>query len=153
MKLLNLFLLSTFFISLVGIAQDDDVYKKFIKRSSIAIHKAQKGMLQVNKDEIGGLLAKAVILQNNALALYKANNNTLAVCASAVARKYAVEIIKKLNSKESEAYLIKEDEKNILNHCASDDELFNESKNFANNPSELDKDYVTTLKNLSIDIK
>lgn len=153
MKLLNLFLLSAFFIGSVGFAQEDDVYKKFIKHSSIAIHKAQKGMIRAKKDEIGGLLAKAVILQNNALALYKANNNTHAVCASAVARKYAIEIIKNLNSKESEAYLIKEDEKYLINHCASDNELFNESKNYANNPSELDKDYITTLNNLSIDIK
>jgi len=153
MKLCKLLLVAFFFYSSVGFTQDDDVYKKFLKFTSVTIHKAQKEMIRAKKDEIGGLLAKAVILQNNAIVLYKANNSTRAVCASATARKYAAEIIKKLNKKESELYSIKDDEKVLINNCTSDSELFNESKNFADNPSELDKDYIKTLNKLTIDIK
>jgi hypothetical protein len=146
-SLLFCLLLSGFFVA----AQEDDAYKKFIKSSSVAIHKAQKQMIRYQNTDAGGLLAKAVILQNNALLLYKVNDNPRAVCASATARKYAAELIKKLDGKVSDFYLIHEDEKTLLTHCANDNELFSESKRTADNPSELDKDYLNSFNNLTID--
>jgi|SRR6185437_9856580 len=138
------------FFSSVTFAQQDDAYKAFLKCSSVAIHKAQKEMLSHKTDDVGGLLAKSIILQNNALKLYKLNSSR-AICTSALARNYAASVIKKMNGKSDAFYLIHDDEKMLLNNCPNDVELYNESKQAANDPSELDKDYINSFNNLKID--
>ncbi len=109
-------------------------------------------MVYGEKTDGGGMLAKAIILQNNALALYKSNNMDKAICASAVARKYAADLVKSIKGTINEAYLINKDEKALITNCATDDILYIESKTFANNPSEADKDYIDSLHNLIIDL-
>jgi len=139
------------FFSSIAVAQQDDSHKLFLKGSSVAIHKAQKEMLRTNKTDEGGLLAKAVILQNYALKLYKSNNSSKAVCAGAIAKKYAAAIIKDIDKIEEALYLISDSEKMLLTNCATDVELYNDSKGAANNPSELDKDYINSFNGLKID--
>lgn len=152
MNLRNAILLFFLSISFFSVAQQqDDAYKMFLKGSSVAIHKAQKEMIRSNKMDESGLLAKSVILQNYALKLYKSNNSSKAVCVGAIAKKYAVSIIKDLNKIEEAAYQITDSEKKLLNNCSNDIELYNESKSEANNPSELDKDYIRSFNNLKID--
>ena len=149
----SLLLLSLLFAGFLGIAQQDDAYKVFLKYSSVAIHKAQKQMIASQKTDGGGLLAKAVILQNKAMALYAAKNNTRAVCVSAVARRYAAELIKNIDGKVGDFYLVHADEKTLLSNCASDADLYSESKQILSNPSELDKDYISSFNNLTVDFK
>ncbi|MEO8760427.1 MAG: hypothetical protein ABI448_06020 [Bacteroidia bacterium] len=147
-----LLLSSLILIGFLGIAQDNDAYKSFIRTTGVVIHKAQKEMLRSQKNDVGGLLAKTVILQNNAIALYKTKNNERAICASAVARKYAAEVIKTISNDTSSFYLIHDNEKNLLSNCVSDDVLYIESKQKANSASEKDADYITSLNNLTIDL-
>ena len=151
MNLRNAILLFFLAVSFFSVAQQDDAYKMFLKGSSVAIHKAQKEMIRTNKTDEGGLLAKSVILQNYALKLYKSNNSSKAVCVGAIAKKYAASIIKDLNKIEEAAYLITDSEKKMIENCANDIELYNESKSGANNPSELDKDYIGSFNGLKID--
>lgn len=134
-------------------AQGDDAYKKFIKTTSVAIHKAQKQMISAKKTDANGLLARAVILQSNAMKLYKEKNNSSAVCNSALARKYAAEIIKNNIGSVDNYYLIHDDEKALIKNCADDVELYQTSKNSMKHLSELDKEYmdVKSLNNTNID--
>jgi hypothetical protein len=136
--------------SFLCVAQNDDAYKVFLKHSSVAVHKAQKEMIKSKKTDEGGLLAKAVIMQNNAIKLYKLNSSK-AACVSAVARKYAANIIKDINGTVDAFYLISDDDKLLLTNCSDDATLYNESKLAAGGPSELDKDYIGSLNNLKID--
>jgi hypothetical protein len=134
-------------------AQEDDVYKKFLKTTSVAIHKAQKEMMVGKKADMNGLLAKAVILQSNALRLYKERKTTEGVCNSNLARKYASEIIKSIKGNVEAFYMIHEDEKTLVSVCGDETELYNSSKKSMKNLSEADADYMggKSLNNTNID--
>jgi hypothetical protein len=143
------FALGTFCVT----AQEDDVYKKFLKTTTVAIHKAQKEMMVAKKTDMNGLLAKAVILQSNALRLYKEKKNGEAVCNSNLARKYAGEIIKGISGNVGTYYLIHDDEKTLVGSCGDETELYNSSKKSMKNLSETDMDYMggKSLNNTNID--
>ena len=135
-------LLPLLLVSFFGISQDNDAYKKFVNTTLITINQAQKQMSASGKTDQNGLLAKAALLQANAIKLYKASNKTRAVCSSALARQYAAEIIKNIRTNVNALYLIHDDEKVLINNCATENDLYNESKsNFPQN-SALDKDYI-----------
>lgn len=136
------------------VAQEDDAYKKFLKTTSVAIHKAQKEMMVAKTTDIKGLLAKAVILQSNALRLYtKEKNLSLAVCSSNIARKYADEIIKSIKGDVAAFYMVHDDEKTLIGNCGDEGELYQSSKKSMKNLSGSDTDYmgVTSLNNSNID--
>ena len=134
-------------------AQEDDAYKKFLKTTSVAIHKAQKEMMAAKKTDVNGLLAKAVILQSNALRLYKEQKISEGVCNSNLSRKYATEIIKNISGNVAAYYLIHDDEKTLIGNCGDETELYNLSKKNMKNLSESDKDYMNmkALNNTNID--
>jgi len=144
-----------FFSALASLAQDD-AYKAMLKRTSVAIHKAQKTMLSKGKTEVGGNLAKAVLLQSHAVKLYEEKKQSRAVCGSAQARELAAAIIKDLNGKADTFYLVSEEEKKLLTECPNEAELLKESKiAFKNLSSTTDKDYADpqSLNTTNIDLK
>ena len=145
------------FVCLLGVnyttAQEDDVYKKFLKTTSVAIHKAQKEMMVAKKADANGLLAKAVILQSNALRLYKEKKTSEGVCNSNLARKYAAEIIKSIKGNVEAFYMIHDDEKTLVSACGDEAELYSKSKSSMKNLSESDTYYMggNSLNNTNID--
>src|ERR1035437_7926470 len=76
----------------------DDVYKSCIKRTDIVVYKAQKQMLATHSKEAHGKLAKAVLLQSNAIKSYQDQNKTMSVCYSLLARQYDLDIIQSLSA-------------------------------------------------------
>jgi hypothetical protein len=119
----------------------------------VAIHKAQKEMMVAKKADANGLLAKAVILQSNALRLYKEKKTSEGVCNSNLARKYAAEIIKSIKGNVEAFYMIHDDEKTLVSACGDETELYNSSKKSMKNLSESDTYYMggNSLNNTNID--
>ncbi len=151
---LLLFSVLFLFASLVTLAQDD-AYKAFLKHTSVVIHKAQKQMIALGKTDAGGILAKAVLLQCNALKMYGKKNEPGSVCSSAKARELAAKIIINMAGKESDYYHVSAEEKKLLTNCLSDAELLKEGKKNNRELSENDKDYTDpkSLNFTNIDIK
>src|SRR5579872_6745599 len=122
----------------------DDMYRTFLNRTSVAIHKAQKTMMATGKTDAGGKLANAVLLQSHAIKLYQQKKQTLAACSSAQARELAALIIKELNGKVDAFFQLTDDEKKLLSGCADEKELLKEGKNSLKELSmKTDKDYAS----------
>ncbi len=142
------------FVSFISFAQND-AYKALLKHTSIVIHAAQKHMIAAGKTDVGGLLAKSVLLQSHAVKIYRQKNEKNSACSSAKARELAAEIIKKIGGKENAYYLVSDEEKKLLGNCSGEAELLKEGKKNLKTLSENDKDYADpkSLNATNIDIK
>lgn len=156
MKLRILLSAIVFFIGTLASLAQDDAYTVLLKRTSIAIHKAQKTMLATSTPDVGGKLAKAVLLQSHAIKLYEQKKQNRAACSSAQARELAAAIIKDLSGKVDAFYLVSDEEKKMLTDCPNEAALLKESEIALKNISDAtDKDYSNpnSLNNTNIDLK
>lgn len=146
---LSIFGTSTFLIS------QEDAYKTLLKRSSVSIHAAQKHMLATKKLDMGGNLAKAVLLQSYAVKLYKEKKEAQAACSSLQARSLAFNIIKNASNREDKYAQATDDEKKLASSCKTEEELLKESKKTLSTLSEKDESYKDpkSLNDTNIDIK
>jgi hypothetical protein len=153
--------LSSFFAILsilvsFSLSAQDDVYKAMLKRTSVAIHKAQKTMIASKTTDVGGKLAKAVLLQSHAVKLYEQKKQGEAASNSALARELASGIIKELSGKTDAFFVITDEEKKLITESKSENELLKEGKNSLKEfAGKSDKDYSTpsSLNTSNIDIK
>jgi len=133
---------SLFLVGCFASFAQDDAYKLFLKRTSVAIHKAQKTMLANNKTDVGGKLAKAVLLQTHAVKLYAQKKQGHAVCSSSYARQLAAQIIKDLTGKDDALYAVADEEKKLMSGCSTETEIIKESSTGLKTMSTAsDKDY------------
>ena len=156
MRLRVLLPVSLFLISCFASFAQDDAYKLFLKRTSVAIHKAQKTMLAKNQMDVGGKLAKAVLLQTHAVKLYEQKKQGHAACSSSYARQLAAQIIKGLTGKDDVLYSLTDEEKKLLNGCSTEAEAIKESSADSKTMSTaIDKDYTDpkSLNKTNIDPK
>jgi hypothetical protein len=132
------------FLFIFNAYSQEDAYKNCIKRTTIAVYKAQKQMLAGQSTEVKGKLAKAILLQSNAIKYYGDQNKSLSVCYSLLARQYAIEIIQLLSAdnKVDAFYQITKEEKDLAANCLGDEQLYKQGKSNFANYSESDKDFL-----------
>jgi hypothetical protein len=133
----------------------EDAYKTLLKHSSVCVHKAQKQMLASKKTDLGGKLAKAVLLQSYAVKLYAQKKEAEAACASLHARQLAFEIIKETSAREDTYSLATDEEKKLSASCVDENTMLKESKKALPAFSEKDTDYNNpkSLNETNIDIR
>lgn len=155
MKRSTLFLAGIFLLGSFTSFSQDDACKAFLKHTSVVIHKAQKQMIFAGKTDAGGMLAKSVLLQSNAVKLYGQKNEALATNSSAKARELAAGVIKNMGGKENAYYLISDEEKKLISDKTGETDLLKAAKKSLANLSENDKDYSDpkSLNSNNIDIK
>jgi hypothetical protein len=154
-RLLSFFTALSFLVSF-SLSAQDDACKAMLKRTSVAIHKAQKTMIASKTTDVGGKLAKAVLLQSHAVKLYEQKKQGEAASNSALARELASGIIKDLSGKTDAFFAITDEEKKLITETKSETELLKEGKNSLKEfAGKSDKDYSSpaSLNNTNIDIK
>ncbi|HXB40187.1 MAG TPA: hypothetical protein VNZ49_06565 [Bacteroidia bacterium] len=152
----KLFFAFIFFVSTFNqLLSQEDAYKALLKRSSVCVHKAQKQMLASKKTDLGGKLAKAVLLQSYAVKLYAQKKEAEAACVSLHARQLAFEIIKETSAREDTYSLATEEEKKLIAACSDEITMIKESKKALPAFSEKDTDYNNpkSLNETNVDIR
>lgn len=117
-----------------------------LRKSTVSIYKAQKQMLANQKTDANGKLAKAVLYQSYAVKLFNENKFNEANCASALSRKYALEIIQSIDKKTDDYFSLTSEERLNLKNCLKETELNQNAKKYFKDRSESDAEYLDPSK-------
>lgn len=132
-----------------------DPYKDLLKKSAVCIHMAQKQMIANQKLSVNGKLAKAVLLQSEAVNTYHQKQEAKAACYSLAARSFASQILKELSGKENNYTNASAEEEKLAGKCGTEEALLSEAAKTAKNGLEKDENYSSpqSLNDKNIDIK
>ncbi len=116
--------------SLTASAQQDAV-RSMMNRSETSIYKSQKQMISANVPQKQKELSLAIKYQALAVKEFKNNNVSLAVCYTAKAREYTIDILTYVKLQGLDYYLLNNEEKNLVNEHTCFDKASDLGKNIS----------------------